>query len=436
MPRIELPDDIQKLNVLRVNIKVLQFLGFFRTSCIDIPHWKQIVQRCLKYSIGITAFIFCFGALVEGYRCRYYPLEVIEAITAFLTCLKALIKYLSFTVHEKEFKEIVEHCDDNFIIEGNDLSERQKKIISKDMATTKKATYLFWFMAIVTLVTATFNIFPLSEQEIENSDRDFLPAWGSLNRYAIPLQSARSPYFFIRVLYCTFVDILACVPFIILNTMSALVITYLTIQFAVLSDSLKNIEENVEAVLERGGSQFVTQGQCRLEDDWHENRVVVPQNEAFHLEIERYLRCCIKHHQKLLQFFEVLNNVMRTTLFVDILVASVLISMLSFSFLISSDFSNVIQNIGILYFITIELWFFCWLGTRLSTQSEMIGEAIWSCAWYKQRIKFQQRSTFILMRAQRPVGIYIHIFGTVSLELFSKIMNAAYSYFTIIKQMI
>ncbi|PSN53747.1 hypothetical protein C0J52_02212 [Blattella germanica] len=150
--------------------------------------------------------------------------------------------------------------------------------------------------------------------------------------------------------------------------MNVLVITYLTIQFAVLSDSLKNIEENVQAVLERGGSQFVTQGQCRLEDDWHGNREVVIQNEAFHLEIERYLRCCIKHHQKLLQFFEVLNNVLRTTLFVDILVASVLISMLSFSFLISSDFSNVIQNIGILYFITIELWFFCWIGTRLSTQ--------------------------------------------------------------------
>ncbi|PSN53706.1 Odorant receptor 41 [Blattella germanica] len=436
MNRNELPDDIQKLNALRANIKFLKFLGLLRTTDAMSPHWKQIAHRCLKYSIGIPISIFALGAIVEAYYFRDNSREIIQAITAFLSVLKSVIKYLSFILHEEEFKEISEHCDGNFIIEGNDLTQRERKMIENDMAITKKLTYSTWFMCLLLLSGLTFNVFPPSEEEIENSDRDYVPAWRSLNRYAIPFQSARSPYFFFRFLYSVFVEICAMVPFILINTMNALVITYLTTQFSVLSDALEHIEENVQAVLENEGSQIVTQENGRFREESHENRRVITQDALFHWEMEMYLRRCIIHHQKLLQFFDILNNAMRTTLFADTLVASILISMMSFSLLIATDMGDVIQNLGILTLTTTELWFFCWLATRLSVQSERIGEAVWSSLWYKQRIKFQQHSKFILTRAQRPAQFSIYLFGTVSLELFSKIMNTAYSYFTIIKEMI
>ncbi|PSN53705.1 Odorant receptor 43 [Blattella germanica] len=436
MHNIELPADIQKLNVLRVNIKLMKLLGLLKTYDEKTSPWKKLAHRCLKYSIGLPVFIFSLGAIVEAYRFRNYPLEIVQAITGFLSALKALIKYLVFIIHEEKFKEITERCDGNFIIEGNDLTERERKIIEKDMAISRKLTHFVWLMSFLMLSGMAFNVFPPSEEEIQNSERDYVPAWNSLIRFAIPFQSAKSPYFFPRVIYSVFVEMCACVPFILLNTMNVLVITYLTTQFAVLSDSLKNIEENVLVILEREGSQIVPQGKARLEEGWQENRELLTRDDLYHKKMEMYLKRCIKHHQKLLQFFEILKNAMRTTLFVDTLVASGLIAMMSSSFLIATDFVAVMENLGALTFITMELWFFCWIATRLSTQSEKIGEAIWSSPWYKQRVKFQQHSKFILLRAQKPVGFSIDIFGTVSLELFSKIMNTAYSYFTIIKEMI
>ncbi|PSN55029.1 Odorant receptor Or2 [Blattella germanica] len=66
----------------------------------------------------------------------------------------------------------------------------------------------------------------------------------------------------------------------------------------------------------------------------------------------------------------------------------------------------------------------------------MIGETAYAISWYQQTTVFQRQIMMIIMRAQRPVEMSAGLFGKMSLELFSKIMNTAYSYFTLMKETI
>lgn len=56
-------------------------------------------------------------------------------------------------------------------------------------------------------------------------------------------------------------------------------------------------------------------------------------------------------------------------------------------------------------------------------QSEMVGEGVYNCRWCSKPISFQRSLRFIIMRAQRPVALSVGPFGTLSMELFARVLK-------------
>ncbi|XP_033610191.1 odorant receptor 49b-like [Cryptotermes secundus] len=76
----------------------------------------------------------------------------------------------------------------------------------------------------------------------------------------------------------------------------------------------------------------------------------------------------------------------------------------------------------------------CWFATQLQVHGGSIAEAAYACEWYNESIAFQKSVGLIMMRAQRPVVLTLGPFGTVSLELFAAVVQSAYSYLTLLRQ--
>jgi hypothetical protein len=61
------------------------------------------------------------------------------------------------------------------------------------------------------------------------------------------------------------------------------------------------------------------------------------------------------------------------------------------------------------------------LYSLVCLQSEMVGEGAYRCGWCGTPMSYQRSLKFIIMRAQRTVGLSAGFFGTLSMELFARV---------------
>ncbi|XP_069688170.1 odorant receptor 67c-like [Periplaneta americana] len=150
-------------------------------------------------------------------------------------------------------------------------------------------------------------------------------------------------------------------------------------------------------------------------------------------EMQRYLACCVEQHQKIFKIVEELDAVLSFVMMMIILSSAALFAFLGMRLASATDSAVIIMSVTALTFCVMETGLICWIANNLTTQSEMVGEAAYNCGWYDASKKFNTSISLIIMRAQRPAQMSVGPFGTLSLELFGKIMNSAYSYFTLLK---
>ncbi|XP_023703723.2 odorant receptor coreceptor-like [Cryptotermes secundus] len=150
--------------------------------------------------------------------------------------------------------------------------------------------------------------------------------------------------------------------------------------------------------------------------------------------MEDDLRQYIEHHKKLLKFSEMLNSLLSPIMFMRILTAVIVFGFDGFNITRTSDNLVLLRYIAGLSYSMLETGLTCWFASRLSMQSEMVGEGVYNSVWYDKPIDVQHSLKFIIMRSQRPVALSIGPFGTLSMNLFATILNSAYSYFTVLTQ--
>ncbi|XP_069681211.1 odorant receptor Or2-like [Periplaneta americana] len=156
-------------------------------------------------------------------------------------------------------------------------------------------------------------------------------------------------------------------------------------------------------------------------------------NRLYQEEMQRYLGCCVEQHQKILKIVEELNAVLSVVMMTLILSSAGLFAFLGMLLASATDSAVIVMAATALIYCVMETGLICWIANNLTTQSEMVGEASYNCGWYDASKKFNTSISLIIMRAQRPALLSVGPFGTLSLELFGKIMNSAYSYFTLLK---
>lgn len=75
----------------------------------------------------------------------------------------------------------------------------------------------------------------------------------------------------------------------------------------------------------------------------------------------------------------------------------------------------------------------CYSADRLRESSGSIAEGAYENIWMNKDREMKKQILMIIMRAQKPQHFKAFLFGNVTMQVFSVIVNASYSYFSLLR---
>ncbi|XP_064073988.1 odorant receptor Or1-like [Vanessa tameamea] len=154
-------------------------------------------------------------------------------------------------------------------------------------------------------------------------------------------------------------------------------------------------------------------------------------------ENNRKLIECIKQHQAVVSFTELVENTYHTFLFFQLVGSVGLICMSALRILVE-DWQSM-QFFSILTYLSVmisQLFVCCWCGHELTATSENLHIVLYHCIWYEQDMKFKRMLCFAMMRMSHPIVLRAGHYISLSRQTFVSILRMSYSYFAVLNQTI
>lgn len=149
----------------------------------------------------------------------------------------------------------------------------------------------------------------------------------------------------------------------------------------------------------------------------------------------RKLIDCIRHHQAVVIFTDLLENTYHTYLLLQLTGYVGIICMSALHILVldwrTLEFFSIIIYI---YVIISQLLACCWCGHELTATSEELHRVLYKCLWYEQDVRFKRTLYFAMMRMSRPLVFRAGHYVTLSRQTFVTILRMSYSYFAVLNQ--
>ncbi|XP_050300865.1 odorant receptor 30a-like isoform X2 [Anthonomus grandis grandis] len=141
----------------------------------------------------------------------------------------------------------------------------------------------------------------------------------------------------------------------------------------------------------------------------------------------------IRRHQFIIGFTAEVNKFLRPILLVEFLLSSVNISFVVLQ-LISSE-TNMPLPFTLNYFVILiaQLLILAWHANEISIESLGISSAVWEQPWYEKSVKIQKMMYMVVCRSHKPLTLTIGPFGNLTTQTVINVINAAYSYVTIMR---
>ncbi|KAJ9583494.1 hypothetical protein L9F63_022166 [Diploptera punctata] len=390
-------------------------------------------RRVIRFVICIIMITMIIGDFIELYNSRSSFMNIIQCMSIGITLTKCLIKFIVVIQHEKELRYVLEKLMTNFYIHENIFKE---KIISTIKEKKKTAwwisiPYICNFISTIVLMgldkTSSLVYRPSNEPEYRNDTNETVAFTRLLPlRVWLPINQQLSPQYEIGYFYQLIVFAYIIYSTTIIDTFIAVIMMYVSTQFELLGSSIRQAKENVSQLLEM---KYINVHNIVVEDG-----TGTDESLEWREEMDNYLRLCVLRHQSLFEFMNRMNLLSSPIEFVQAVTSSILLCTLGFTAIYIGDVSILPRLMMYTSNILLQIGLPCYYATQLQVQSLNIADAAYSCEWYNEPVSFQKSICMIIMRAQKPVYIYFGPFGTLSLELFATVVQSAYTYITLLRQ--
>ncbi|XP_041975276.1 odorant receptor 46a-like [Aricia agestis] len=145
------------------------------------------------------------------------------------------------------------------------------------------------------------------------------------------------------------------------------------------------------------------------------------------------LNKAIDHYQAVSEFCALIQDIFGKSLFVQLTMASCIICVCLFRFTMPAPANYLVFLATYLFIMIIQIMIPCWFGTCIMEKSCLLSRAIYNCNWTDRRRPFKSSLRLFVERANRPLSITGWKMFPLSLNTFTSIMNSAYSFFTLLR---
>ncbi|KAI8127517.1 Odorant receptor 49b [Lucilia cuprina] len=143
---------------------------------------------------------------------------------------------------------------------------------------------------------------------------------------------------------------------------------------------------------------------------------------------------CIKFQNDIISYIETVNHLTTFIFMLEFLAFGALLCALLFLLIIVDSTAQALIVCAYITMIFAQILALYWYANELKEQNLKIAEAAYDTEWFTFEISTQKNIQLLILRAQKPCSIKVGNMYLMTLELFQALLNASYSYFTLLKR--
>ncbi|CAH1173780.1 unnamed protein product [Phaedon cochleariae] len=410
-------EEIDLRDIVRINIKVLQFFGNMYPK-LNSP--SVIFRYILRFSIF---FGFFFMGIVAGELINWYlSVGDLQAMVnaSFLTLsnIVSMVKFYAIFRHQNRLSILLESTNRE---EFRPKNQQQKYILREHINTMNIISLLMYGGCIFTC--AFWAICPFTEK---NGPYMPIAAW-------MPFDTSKeSTYFGVIFAYEIIGTVIGGLTDLSADCLITGFLMVVCAQLKVLNNSLVNIRQFALRELQNGNMI------CRYYDDDDEVDIdVEPEKigEKLQAVMDRKLIDCVIHHRSIIEFAEEVtflfnHSILGQFIVSVIIICTTLFEMTQVSFPSVKFFSLILYQ----YCMLMEIFIMCYFGNEVIIESNKLTNFAYHCDWTPCSLQFKGNLLFFMTRSQMVLKLYAGGFFTLSLDTFVRILKSSWSYFAVLIQ--
>ncbi|EAT42450.1 AAEL006005-PA [Aedes aegypti] len=146
------------------------------------------------------------------------------------------------------------------------------------------------------------------------------------------------------------------------------------------------------------------------------------------------LEAIISDHQRVIAYVGELNGLVTYICLVELLSFGMMLCALLFLLVIIEHYAQLIIVVSYIFMIISQIFAFYWHANEVREESMAIGEAAYSGPWIELDQASKKKLLLVILRSQVPLEISVGNVYPMTLEMFQSLLNASYSYFTLLKR--
>ncbi|GAB0100780.1 Odorant receptor [Sergentomyia squamirostris] len=406
---------VQENPLLKMHLFGMKIFGLFIFDNQFYHFWHWF--RGLFFSVTFTVFNFTQHIDLISLWGNVDEMTTNAATTLLFTT--TVFRLVNFFRNRRIYTNLVEHLD-TFLCKmmKSDIEEEQE-IIEENLKYTRKLTLGFWAIALTTGNLMCIQSFILSffyephyvHDPITNASEPSFPP--VILRSWFPFEDQWEHFY--KVYFVQFYAM--WVGMIIVPCWHAFIVALMIfpiIRFQILNHQLQNIEKY-----------------C-LQEMYARERSNVDTPKAPRTLLN-FLAKCVEEQVSIWKYVRQLEKLISGSIFLDFVAFSVLLCALLFQ---GSRVNNGVQYIIIFCYITtmtVILWMYYWHANEISLHSEMLTNSLYKSVWYEHDVVYQKAVLQFMAGSGKALQMQAG-FVVMTLHSFLKILQASYSYFTLLTQ--
>ncbi|XP_065079026.1 odorant receptor Or2-like [Ochlerotatus camptorhynchus] len=146
------------------------------------------------------------------------------------------------------------------------------------------------------------------------------------------------------------------------------------------------------------------------------------------------LEAIINDHQRVIAYVGELNGLVANICLLELLSFGMMLCALLFLLIVIDHMAQIIIVVAYIFMIISQIFAFYWHANEVREESMAIAEAAYSGPWVEVDQASKKKLLLIILRAQVPLEISVGNVYPMTLEMFQSLLNASYSYFTLLRR--
>jgi hypothetical protein len=252
-PSYESTEDGKEVNPresMELCVAILNLGGLLRTR--DMPHRDLILYNIRQAIFLLVYYTYVFSILVYLFVAWGSFSDMTETIAYIITATVISLKMNVIMFRSDEVQHIVKTVQENFFIHGTELSIENRRIIKNVIKLAKKITIAYATLQMTAAFVffvgpmITFDVMLQTHNTTNISSETIVYERNLPVQFWTPLDLTRSPQFWLAYTYTVLAGSVCAMYNIAIEIFCVTTFIYLTGQFELLCDSIRNASEKVK----------------------------------------------------------------------------------------------------------------------------------------------------------------------------------------------